>query len=102
MPDADSSFAVPRDWTHLDDHEVEEQSVEELEDERADGSVLPVCPVRPPTNGRAGETLKGANRSHGLDITAGTVDSFRDGEAMDLHMAVDGLLACDDDPDGEE
>jgi hypothetical protein len=67
---------------------------------RADGSPLPACPVRPPINGRAGETLKAANRSYGLQITAHTVDSFWDGEAVDYHMAVDGLLSCDDDPDG--
>ena len=69
---------------------------------RADGSLLPVSPVRLPINGRAGETLKEANRSHGLKITSNTVDTFWDGESVDYHMAVDGLLACDDDPDGEE
>jgi len=67
---------------------------------RADGSLMPACPLQPPINGRAGETLKQANRSHRLDISANTVDSFWDGEAMDFHMAVDGLLACDDDPEG--
>jgi len=66
---------------------------------RPDGSVLPACPVRLPIDGRAGEALKEENRRHGLEITADTVDSFWDGEAVDYHMAVDGLLEFDDDPD---
>ena len=65
---------------------------------RADGSVLPVCPVRVPINGKPGESLKEANRGYGLEITSKTVDSFWDGEAMDYHMAVDALLSYDDDP----
>jgi len=69
---------------------------------RPDGSVLPGCPVRLPINGEAGETLKEANRRHGLRITAKTVDSFWDGEAMDYHMAVDALLNYDEDPIDEE
>jgi hypothetical protein len=69
---------------------------------RPDGSVLPACPVRVPINGEAGETLKQANRRHGLDITPKTVDSFWDGEPMDYHIAVDALLNYDDDPDDDE
>jgi hypothetical protein len=46
----------------------------------------------------AGETLKEANRRVGLALSAHTVDSFWDGETMDLHMAVDGVLDCEDDP----
>ena len=34
--------------------------------------------------------------------TANTVDCFRDGERMDLHMAVDGLISSDDDPTDDE
>ncbi len=66
---------------------------------RADGSVLPVSPVHPPIKEKAGETLKEANLS-GQDHN--TVDSFWDGEAMDLHMAVDALLTYDDDSVDEE
>ncbi len=69
---------------------------------RPDGSPLPACPVPIPINGEAGETLKQANRRHGLEITSNTVDSFWDGERMDLHMAVDGLLEYEDDPTAEE
>jgi hypothetical protein len=68
---------------------------------RPDGSVLPACPMRLPINGKAGETLKEANRRNGLEITSKTLTSFWDGEAMDYHMAVDGLLSCDDDPDDQ-
>jgi hypothetical protein len=64
---------------------------------RPDGSHLPVCPVRAPIRGPAGETLKEVNRRVGLEITADTVDSLWDGEAIDYHMAVDGLLECEDD-----
>jgi hypothetical protein len=69
---------------------------------RPDGSLLPVCPVRFPINGEAGETLKEANRRYGLEITSKTVDSFWDGGPMDYHMAVDALLSYDDDPTDEE
>ena len=55
-----------------------------------------------PIHGEAGETLKEANRRYGLQITAETVNSFWDGECMDLHMAVDGLLSYDDDRVDEE
>jgi len=37
-----------------------------------------------------------------LKITSKTVDSFWDGEAVDLHMAVDALLTYDDDSRDEE
>jgi hypothetical protein len=70
---------------------------------RPDGSLLPVCPVPFPVNGRAGETLKEANRKHGLEITSETIDDLWDGEVMDIHMAVDGLLDCEPaDADDEE
>ena len=46
--------------------------------------------------------MKEANRRHGLRITANTVDSFWDGEAMDYHMAVDALLSYDEDPTDQE
>lgn len=69
---------------------------------RPDGSPLPVCPVQTRINGRAGETLKKANRDHGLDITSETIDGLWDGEVMDIHMAVDGLLDCEDIPDEEQ
>ena len=69
---------------------------------RPDGSVLPVCPPRAPINGKAGETLKEANRRVGLDITSETVDSFWDAEALDYHMAVEALLSHDDDSIDEE
>jgi hypothetical protein len=55
-----------------------------------------------PINGKAGETLKEANRRHGLELTSKTVDCFWDGERMDLHMAVDALITYDDDPIDEE
>jgi hypothetical protein len=55
-----------------------------------------------PIKGKAGETLKEANRRQGLDITANTVDCFWDGERMDYHMAVDALLSYEDDPVDEE
>ena len=55
-------------------------------------------PMPPPINGEAGRTLKKTNRRQGLEITAKTVDSFWDGERMDLHIAVDALLTYDDDP----
>jgi len=61
---------------------------------RPDGSHLPFCAVRVPIRGSAGETLKEVNRRVGLEITANTVDTFWDGEAIDYHMAVDGLLDC--------
>jgi len=64
---------------------------------RPDGSILPVCPVRAPISGTAGDTLKEVNRRVGLEITADTVDRLWDGEAMDYHMAVDGLLECEED-----
>jgi hypothetical protein len=69
---------------------------------RPDGSLLPVCPVRVPINGKAGETLKEANRMHGLEITAKTVDCFWDGERMDCDLALDALMTYDDDPIEEE
>jgi hypothetical protein len=70
---------------------------------RPDGSLLPVCPVPFPVNGRAGETLKEANRKHRLKITSETIDDLWDGEVMDIHMAVDGLLDCEPaDADDEE
>jgi hypothetical protein len=50
----------------------------------------------------AGETLKEANRRVGLELSAHTVDRFWDGEVMDLHMAVDGVLDCEDDPIDEQ
>jgi hypothetical protein len=31
-------------------------------------------------------------------LSVHTVDSFWDGETVDLHMAVDGVLDCEDDP----
>ena len=62
-----------------------------------DGSILPVCPVRAPISGTGGDTLKEVNRRVGLEITADTVDSLWDGEAIDYHMAVDGLLECEED-----
>jgi hypothetical protein len=63
-----------------------------------EGKVIPACPERIPINEEAGETLKKANRGFGLALSAQTVDSFWDGEVMDLHMAVDGVLDCEDDP----
>ncbi len=69
---------------------------------RPDGSILPLSPARLPINGAAGVTLKAANRRNGLEITSNTVDSFWDGEAMDYHMAVDGLLACEGDSKDEQ
>ena len=59
--------------------------------------MLPVRPVRTPINGTAGETLKEVNSKFGPEITANEVDSLWDGEAMDHHMAADGLLECEDD-----
>ncbi|MBW1743821.1 MAG: hypothetical protein JRJ47_10415, partial [Deltaproteobacteria bacterium] len=59
--------------------------------------LLPTSPVPVPINGKAGETLKEANRRHGLELTSKTVDCFWDGERMDLHMAVDALITYDDD-----
>jgi hypothetical protein len=53
-------------------------------------------------NGNPGEVLKEANLRYGLGITANTVDCVWDGERMDLHMAVDGLISCDDDPIDED
>ena len=64
---------------------------------RPDGSILPVSPARVPINGRAGETLKEANRRVGFEITSKTLDSFWDGEAMDFHIAADALLSYDND-----
>jgi hypothetical protein len=69
---------------------------------RPDGSILAGCPVSVPINGKAGETLKEMNRRQGLHITAQTVDNFWDGERMDLHMAVDGLMESEDDPIDEQ
>jgi hypothetical protein len=46
--------------------------------------------------------VKEANRRHGLDITANTVDWFWDGEGMDCHMAVDALLSYEKNPADEE
>jgi hypothetical protein len=69
---------------------------------RPDGHLLPVCPVPVTINGKAGETLKEANRRQGLEITAKTVDCFWDGERMDCHMAVDALMTYDDDPSDDE
>lgn len=69
---------------------------------RPDGTVIPVCPLPFPINGKAGETLKEANRRYGLEITSETIDGLWDGEAMDIHMAVDGLLDCGDDPNDEQ
>ena len=69
---------------------------------RPDGRFLPVCPVPVKINGNHGEVLKDTNRLYGLEITANTVDCFWDGERMDLHMAVDGLISCDDDTIDEE
>ncbi len=69
---------------------------------RPDGSELPVSPPRVPINGTAGETLKQANRRAGLEISPPAVDSLWDGEVMDIHMAVDGLLDCEDDPTDDE
>jgi hypothetical protein len=63
-----------------------------------EGKLIPACPERFPINGEAGETLKEANRRYGLALSAHTVDSFWDGEIMDLHMAVDGVFNCEDDP----
>ena len=69
---------------------------------RPDGTVLNPCSVPVPICGDAGETLKEANQRYGLEITAETVNSFWDGERMDLHMAVDGLLSYDEDPTDED
>jgi len=69
---------------------------------RPDGTVLNPCSVSVPIGGEARETLKEANQRYGLEITAETVNSFWDGERMDLHMAFDGLLSYDDDPADEE
>ena len=81
---------------------VEGRAPQELVFHRADGSVLPPSPLRLPIRGHAGETLKAANRRNGLEITSNTVDSFWDGEAMDDHMAVGGLLDCEDDSKDDE
>ncbi len=81
---------------------VEGRTPQRLVFRRPDGSVLPVCPPRVPINGKAGETLKEANRRVGLEITSKTVDIFWDGEAMDLHMAVDALLTYDNDSIDQE
>jgi hypothetical protein len=35
-------------------------------------------------------------------LSAHTVDRFWNGEIMDLHMAVDGVLDCEDDPNDEQ
>jgi len=43
-----------------------------------------------------------SSKSYLLKITSKTVDSFWDGEAVDLHMAVDALLTYDDDSRDEE
>jgi hypothetical protein len=67
-----------------------------------EGKVIPASPERIPINGEAGETLKEANRRVGLELSAHTVDRFWDGEVMDLHMAVDGVLDCEDDPIDEQ
>jgi hypothetical protein len=67
-----------------------------------EGKVIPACPERFPINGEAGETLKEANRRYGLVLSAQTVESFWDGEVMDLHMAVDGVFDCEDDPIDEQ
>jgi hypothetical protein len=53
--------------------------------------------VPAPINGEAGESLKEANRRHGLEITAKTVERLWDGEHLDLDLAVSVLMACDDD-----
>jgi hypothetical protein len=76
---------------------VDGRAPQELVFRRPDGNILPVCPVRLPIRGTAGETLKEVNRRVGLEITTDTVDSVWDGEAMDYHMAVDGLLDCEND-----
>lgn len=60
-----------------------------------DGSAMPVSPPRSPINGEAGETLREANRTVGLDISSETVDTFWDGEGPDYSMAVDALLSYD-------
>jgi hypothetical protein len=66
------------------------------------GKVIPARPERFPISGEAGETLKEANQRVGLDLSAHTVDRFWNGEIMDLHMAVDGVLDCEDDPNDEQ
>jgi len=81
---------------------VEGRAPRDLVFRRPDGTVLSPCPVRVPIDGEPGETLKEANRRHGLRITANTVDSFWDGEPMDLHMAVDALLSYGDDSIDED
>jgi len=81
---------------------VEGRAPQGLTFHRPDGRVLPFCPVPVPIKGKAGEALKEANRRHTLEITADTVDCFWDGERMDLHMAVDGLMTYDDDPGDNE
>jgi hypothetical protein len=81
---------------------VEGRAPQGLTFHRPDGRVLPFCPVPVPIKGKAGETLKEVNRRHGLEITANTVDLLWDGERMDLHMAVDGVIAYDDDPGDNE
>ena len=82
--------------------QVEGRAPQGLTFHRPDGRVLPFCPVPVPIKGKAGEALKEANRRHRLEITANTVDCFWDGERMDLHMAVDGVIAYDDDTGDDE
>jgi hypothetical protein len=43
------------------------------------------------------DALKDRNRSEGLETTANTVDSFWDGERMDLDLAVSAVMTYDDD-----
>ncbi len=69
---------------------------------RPDGRVLPTCYVPIEVKGRPGEALMESNRRHGLEITAKTIDGLWTGERMDLHMAVDGVLDCEDDPVDED
>jgi len=76
---------------------VEGRAPHDLVFRRPDGTILPACPVPVPINGEPGEALKEANRRHGLEISADTVDCFWDGEEMDLDMAVDGLLNYEND-----
>jgi len=87
---------------HEGGFQVEGRTPGEFVFRRPDGTVLPVCPVPSPINGRAGETLKEENRSYGLEITSQTIDGLWDGETFDIHMVVDGLLNCEDDPNDEQ
>jgi hypothetical protein len=93
----------PHHWAvHDGGFQVDGRAPQGLVFRRPDGSILPLSPLRIPIHGTAGETLKEANRKVGLEIKANPVDSLWDGEAMDYHMAVDGLSDCEDDSKDEQ